>query len=163
MSIAATLVAALQVEADKTKKILSRIPEASLGWKPHEKSMSLGRLGMHIAELPDWITRCVDSECFDFAIGVPERIVADTHAQIMEKFEDSLEKAVAALQHTTDVMFAMHWQLKRGEQIIQDMPRTDVISNGLHHIIHHCGQLSVYLRMLDVPLPNMFGPTADER
>jgi len=163
MSNTKHLAAELKQEAVNTKRMLERIPEDKLSWKPHEKSTALGRLAYHIAELPNWIIRAIEADGFDLAeSGKP--VVPETVKQIMEEYEELWPKAVALLETTSDEFLDTPWKLKRGGQIMWEAPRRVMIRNfGLNHIIHHRAQLGVYFRLLDVPLPPTYGPTADER
>lgn len=163
MNTAQRLVAELQQEAAKNKLMLERIPESKLSWKPHEKSMTIGRLGMHIAELPNWIVRSLTSEEYEFGVGSYNPNIPQKHVQIMEEFENQLHKATEILKTASDETLSKNWKVRKGDKLIYDMPRADIIRRQLNHIIHHRGQLSVFLRLLDVPVPGVFGPTADER
>ena len=163
MGIAERLIAELEQEALKNKKMLERIPESKLSWKPHEKSMTIGRLGMHIAELPNWIDRCVCSAEYDMGTTPYNPNIPKTHAQIMTEFESQLNKTISLLRNATDKMLSENWKVRKGDRVIYDMPRAEVVRRQMNHIVHHRGQLSVYLRLLDVPVPGTFGPSADER
>jgi uncharacterized damage-inducible protein DinB len=161
--IAKELVTELEQEAETTKRVLERIPEAQLTWKPHEKSMTLGRLGQHIAELPQWVVRCLTMDEFVFSDGPYKPVIPETHAQIMQTLEKNMDAAVKALETATDEKLATMWKVRKGERVISERQRFATIRRELRHLVHHRGQLSVYLRLLNVPLPNMYGPTADER
>ncbi|MBS1771889.1 MAG: DUF664 domain-containing protein [Bacteroidetes bacterium] len=163
MSLAQTLTKQLQIVAAGNKKILERVPQDKLNWQPHEKSMTLGRLAMHLAELPHWFNRCIESDHFDFAAHPFKPNIPETHAQIMEEYERKLPPAVEALSKVTDAQMDELWSLKRGDITVFTMPRVDYLLHAIEHMVHHRGQLSVYLRLLDVPVPGMFGPSADER
>ncbi|MBN9298683.1 MAG: DinB family protein [Filimonas sp.] len=162
MGQAITYITTLQQEAIGTRKILARVPESQLGWKPHEKSMSLGRLAMHIAELPRWIVRSLLSTEFDFSKETLQRTTPESQSHILQVFEDNLANAINALHATSDEALSDRWTIRKGPHIIFEFPRKVNIRWTIHHIIHHRGQLSVYLRLLNVPLPNLYGPTADE-
>lgn len=163
MTLVAQLIAHYQQEANTTRKLLERLPEDKLSWKPHEKSMTLGRLAMHISELPKWVVAIVRMSEFNFATWVNKPIVGEANKQILEEFETNLAKAIHVLEGATDEQLQSNWKVLRGETLVSEMPRENYLRRELSHIIHHRGQLSVYLRLLDVPLPNMYGPTADER
>ncbi len=163
MNTAERLTKDLQLEAAKNKAMLERIPEAKLSWKPHEKSMTIGRLGMHIAELPKWFDRCLTSKEHDMGNAPYNPNIPTTHSQIMAEFDSQLKNAVRILGTATESMLAENWKFRRGEKVIYEMTRGEVLRRQLNHIIHHRGQLSVYLRLLDVPVPGTFGPSADER
>jgi uncharacterized damage-inducible protein DinB len=150
-------------ESEGTKNILLRIPVTNLTWKPHAKSMPIGRLGMHIAELPGWISTCLETREFDFAAQEYKPFMPTAHAQIMEAFDKNLRKSFAILSVATDEVLAQKWKLRFGERLIYDLPRAAVIRRNINHIVHHRGQLSVFLRLLDIPVPGLYGPTADEK
>lgn len=157
------LIEDLTEDAKATRVILSRIPEDRLTWKPHERSMTLGRLGMHIAELPKWMISTIETDGMDFAAGKFRPNIPEKRDQILTEFEDALAKAVVALQNVSDETLNETWTARAGDRIIWSLPKRTLVRQTIRHIIHHRGQLSVYLRLLDVPLPKMFGPTADER
>jgi uncharacterized damage-inducible protein DinB len=163
MNTAQRLIAEIQQEAGKNKTMLERIPESKLSWRPHAKSMTIGRLGMHIAELPNWIVRSLTSEEYDFGTGPYTPNIPQTHAQIIVEFEQQLRSATETLGTASDEVLSKNWRVRKGDKVIYDMPRSEVIRRQLNHIIHHRGQLSVYLRLLDVPVPGVYGPTADEK
>jgi uncharacterized damage-inducible protein DinB len=163
MSIAKEFGKELNQQAANTRKILERIPGDKLTWKPHEKSMSIGRLGMHIAELPNTIVRAIETESFDFAATPFKPVFPNTTGEIMETFDKSLSKATDLLEKTPDDQMAVIWKALRAGQVVWEMPRSAVVRNTLNHIIHHRGQLTVFLRLLNVPIPGTFGPSADER
>jgi uncharacterized damage-inducible protein DinB len=153
----------LNHELSLTRKLLERVPDAHLGWKPHEKSMSLGGLALHVATIPYWLTRVLEADSFDLAQATrnpPPNSLQD----ILNAFEDRVGAMRRALDAADDAALVRVWQLRRGDQVLQSMPRVAVIRTmGISHMIHHRAQLGVYLRMLDVPLPPMYGPTADEQ
>lgn len=163
MSTAQRFIQEIQQEAIKNKAMLERIPDPKLSWKPHEKSMTIGRLGMHIAELPRWVERCLASKEYDMGSVPYNPNIPKTHAEIMAEFEKQLKSALQVLETAPESAFQETWQFRRGDKVIYDLPRAEVIRRQLNHIIHHRGQLSVFLRLLDVPVPGTYGPTADER
>lgn len=163
MTLAETYTNQLKHVAAANKRMLERIPADKLDWKPHTKSMSLGRLGMHIAELPIWVNRLLEADHFDFFATPYKPNVPDSLEQILQEYETRLAAATDVLSHATDEQLQQHWQLRKGETVLFDLPRTSVLRNEQQHMVHHRGQLSVYLRLLDVPVPGIFGPSADER
>ncbi len=163
MSTAQRLINELQVEAVKNKVMLERIPGGKLSWKPHEKSMTIGRLGMHIAELPKWFERCLTTKDYDMGTAPYNPNIPSAHTQIMAEFDSQLKNAVKVLETSNDNALSEIWKFRRGDKVIYEMTRAEVIRRQINHIIHHRGQLSVYLRLLDVPVPGTFGPSADER
>ncbi len=164
MGIHAELIAELKHEASNTRKMLERIPEDRLNWKPHEKSTPQGRLACHIAELPRWINYMMMNTEFDFARDTFDRVRVASKDEITAAFEDIIQQAVAVLEKATDEDLNIKWTLRRGEIKGLELPRKAAVRNMvINHIIHHRGQLSVYLRLLDVPVPGMYGPSADEK
>lgn len=163
MPLNESLIAELQMEAAGTRKMIERVPEKSFGWKPHDKSMTLGRLAYHIAENPQWVSVTVDKDEIDFAAKDYVEKEAKTTAELLKVFDESLAEAVECLKNASDEKLMGNWTMRNGEQVYFTMPKIAVLrSFVLNHIVHHRGQLSVYLRMLDVPLPQIYGPTADE-
>ncbi|GGK86585.1 DinB family protein [Rufibacter glacialis] len=151
-------------EAANTRKMLQRVPEEHFDWRPHAKSMTLKELAAHIAELPRlFIAKVLTLEEFDFSKGTYRPFAGTTHQELMQFFEDNYQRSVEALSQTTAEEIEKPWSLKSGDRTLFTMPRQAVIRNiAISHFIHHRGQLSVYLRLLDVPVPGMYGPTADE-
>ncbi|HEX8147378.1 MAG TPA: DinB family protein [Pyrinomonadaceae bacterium] len=163
MSICGPLAAELQQEARTTRRILERVPEESFGWKPHAKSMSLGRLAAHVAELPELLIPALTQDEFDFGSGDFKPFEPKTTAELLEKFDRNIAAAAETLRRQPDERMGDNWKLRSGDHVLFEMPRAMVVRFvGLNHVIHHRGQLSVYLRLLDVPLPSIYGPSADE-
>jgi uncharacterized damage-inducible protein DinB len=163
MRVSEQLAAELQYEAATTRKMLERVPEESFGWKPHEKSMALGRLAGHIAELPTLVAPVLKQKELDFSTGDFKPFIPSSVAELLEKFDLNVSNAVELLKSNPDDGLSESWRLRSGEQILFELPRAGVIrAMALNHVIHHRGQLSVYLRLLNVPLPSVYGPTADE-
>ncbi|MBS1597998.1 MAG: DinB family protein [Bacteroidetes bacterium] len=148
-----------------TRKMLERVPFDNPTWKPHEKSMTIQRLSSHVAEIPVWMLRILDADRFDFMVLTQrEKYHAKDSAELLQKFADISAQANAALQNATDEQLLANWSGCRGEQIIFTVPRIVAIRNWVfNHTIHHRGQLSVYLRLNNIPVPGMYGPSADER
>ena len=155
----------LEMEMPSTRKTLERIPE-KFDWAPHQKSMTLGRLAQHLSELPDWAVRAISLDELDLAPPggpAPQPQVATSRAQVLENFEKNLAAAKAALTGTNDEHLLKPWSLKMGGKTILTMPRVAVLRNFvLNHNIHHRAQLGVYLRLNDIPVPSVYGPSADE-
>jgi uncharacterized damage-inducible protein DinB len=153
----------LNHELGLTRKLLERVPDAHLDWKPHEKSMALGGLAQHIATIPMWVSRVLEAEFFNIAGATRNPPPTSTH-EILAAFDDRVENMRQALDAADDAALSMGWQLRHGEQVLQSMPRVAVIrAMGISHMIHHRAQLGVYLRMLNIPLPAIYGPSADEQ
>lgn len=153
----------LSHELATTRRLLERVPDEHLAWRPHAKSFSLGELAAHIANLLFWQLTAIEGEGFDLA-SVPPRIEPPSSgAEVLRDFDDRHAAVKGAMERLRDAALEDTWTLRRGEQVIFRQPRLAVIRGmGINHLIHHRGQLSVYLRLLDVPLPPMYGPTADE-
>ncbi len=164
MALKDALIAELKHEAVNTRKLLERLPGDKFEWRPHAKSMTAGRLAAHIAELPVWVNRIVEAPEFDFLknqfIGTT---YPDTHT-LLKVFEEKQEAAIAALENASDDLLNDVFIIRRGEQVVYQLPRNVMLRNiGFNHIVHHRGQLSVFLRLLDIAVPGMYGPSADER
>ena len=163
MSICESLAAELRQEAKVTRRILERVPEGSFDWKPHERSMSLGRLAGHVAELPSLIAPALTQPELNFAAGNYSPFVPSSTAELLERFDENIEKAVELLGRQSDEKMGDAWRLRSGDQTFFNGPRVGAVrALAFNHVVHHRGQLSVYLRLLDVPVPSIYGPSADE-
>lgn len=163
MSLTSALIAELQHEAATTRKVLERIPEEKFDWKPHEKSMSMQRLATHVAEMFGWITTTIKTSELDFAAGNYEPIAPKTNQELMDYFEKQIGEATQALESFSDESMMDNWTLKNGEQTYFTMPKAAVLrSFCFNHVVHHRGQLTVYLRLNEIPVPEIYGPSADE-
>ena len=156
------LLAEYDHEMGTTRKLLERVPEPKLAWKPHEKSMTLGGLATHLANIPHWAGTILNEAFFDLGSGPPNVDLQASRAGILAMFDASTGQARAAMDKS-DVEYMTRWALKRGGHEIFSMPRVAAFrSFVLNHMIHHRGQLSVYLRLNNVPVPAIYGPSADE-
>lgn len=160
--IADNLLTEIEREATTTRTLLERVPDDKFAWKPHVKSMSLGGLSTHIANLPHWGVITMTQSELDIAT-YGRLAEATAHTQLLDAFDGHLKALRGALAGRSDAEFMAPWTLKRGDQTVFTMPKVAVLrSFMMNHMIHHRGQLSVYLRLNDVPLPPIYGPTADE-
>lgn len=151
-------------EAASTRKILERVPFEKADWKPHEKSYTLARMAGHVAEILQWATAAVTTDGLDFARGGYAPFFPATGDELLNRFETNYQAALRHLEQATDETLMGEWTLQHGETVIFTLPRMATLrSFVMNHLIHHRGQLSVYLRLLDVPVPGMYGPSADER
>ena len=145
-----------------TRKVLERVPDDKRDWKPHPKSFSLGALATHVANLPTWGSETLNRSEIDVG-GTPPLEALTSTSDILAAFDRNVAAARAALTGKTDAEFAGMWSLRRNGKTIFSMPKAAVLrSFVLSHLIHHRAQLTVYLRLLDVPLPAIYGPSADE-
>lgn len=166
MAIKDALLPEYDHELATTRRLLERVPDAELGWKPHEKSFTLGELAGHIANMPLWCTTTVQTTVLDLeTLGDAARIKApESTAAMLAAFDTSVVNARNALAGCGDGEMMSPWTLKSGDHEIFTMPKIAAIrSFVMNHLIHHRGQLSVYLRLKNVPLPPIYGPTADEQ
>ena len=162
MSLKDGLLAEFDHEIGTTRRLLERLPDDRLSWKPHPKSMSLGGLATHLSNLPNWGAIILNDAGFDLAAAPPHLEEKTARADILASFDAAAAQARTSIGKT-DAELAAPWSLKRGGQQIFTMPRATAFRTFvLYHLVHHRGQLSVYLRLNDVPVPAMYGPTADE-
>lgn len=153
----------LERELATTRRMLERVPDEHFAWKPHEKSMSLGTLAAHLANLLWWQTATLEQDEFDMAAPQPPRTVPESREALLREFDEKAAVLREALAQTDEAALARPWTLRRGDHIIFTQPKAAILrSFGISHMVHHRGQLSVYLRLLDVPVPPSYGPTADE-
>jgi uncharacterized damage-inducible protein DinB len=160
MKMTEVLLAQLEREVPTTRKALERVPEGKNDWKPHPKSMELGYLSVLVATMFGWIAMMTESDHLDLATGA--RPSASTGAERLELFDKSVEEARRALSNTTDESLLKPWQLRVSGKVVDEKPRYIMISDTFSHLAHHRGQLTVYLRLNDQPVPSIYGPTADE-
>lgn len=160
---AQALIAELQAETPATRRVLERIPGDRLDWRPHPKSMSIGQLGLHVASIPGRLTELAMSDGFDVSNANFEPPQAESAAALLATLDGSVARALELLAGLDDERAASPWSLTVGERTLFTMPRAGVIRTlALNHWYHHRGQLLVYLRLLDVPVPIVYGRTADE-
>ena len=164
MSIAETLLPEFDREMGLTRRLLERVPEEHFAWQPHAKSMTLGRLAEHLAEIPMWCRVTILESGIDMGVGRPPGYVApSTRAGVLEMFDKNLANARAALSGRTDAELMAPWKLSSQGKEVFTMPKASVLRGFvMNHMIHHRGQMSVYLRLQNVPVPSMYGPSADE-
>ena len=160
MSIAETLFSEFEQEMKTTRRMLERVPTDKGQWKPHEKSFSLGHLAQLVSWMPGWITNTLTSDSLD--IGGQSGYSYEKTETILDVFDRNVREAREAIAAATDAEMAMPWSLKMGEKVLMTSPRGVTARQHLNHLVHHRGQLSVYLRLLDIPVPSIYGPTADE-
>ena len=161
MTIADSLLPEFDQEMTSTRRLLERVPNDKGQWKPHPKSFALGHLAQLVSWMPGWITNTLRHTSLDLAqAGGYSYEKTDT---LLEGFDKNVREARAAIAASKDADYAVPWSLKRGDRILMTLPRGAVVRQHISHLSHHRGQLTVYLRLLDVPIPSIYGPTADER
>jgi uncharacterized damage-inducible protein DinB len=166
MSIAESLLPEFDHEMDNTRRTLERVPEARFQWKPHPRSGTLGWLATHLAELPAWAINTIGEDSLDISPdGQPPKLVqsAATLGKVLETFDTNRARARAAIPGASDAVLFQPWTLLSNGRIVFAMPRVAVLRGQIfNHLVHHRGQLTVYLRLNDVPVPDLYGPSADE-
>ena len=162
-NLATALIAEMQREAQVTRTCLERIPAEKFDWKPHEKSMELGRLASHIAEMFGWTPATMEKAELDFAQMDYKPFEPKTTEDLLEFFDKNVAEAIETLKNSTNERFMEPWTMRNGEKVYFTIPKIGVMrSFVMSHIIHHRGQLSVYLRLNDIAVPSIYGPSADE-
>ncbi|MHA4810296.1 DinB family protein [Flavitalea flava] len=162
MLIISMLLEELEKEAQTTRKMLERVPTEYFDWQPHKKSMSVVRLATHIAELPGWVTMAVTTDELDFANKPYERYPVNNNQELMNYFEKSLADGRANLAKTNEDILLQNWTMRNGDQIYEVATKIEIIRMSFCQIVHHRAQLGVFLRLLDIPIPGSYGPSADE-
>lgn len=166
MAIGQSMLPEFDHEMQNTRKVLERVPDAQWGWKPHEKSGTVGWLAGHVATMPGWIGMTMQTDELDYApVDGPsyEPPKIENRQQLLAEFDKNAAEARKALAEASDADMMKDWTLKAGGQTIFTMPRVACVRGMvLNHLIHHRAQLTVYYRLLDVPVPGLYGPSADE-
>ena len=158
-----TLLPEFDQEMAATRRLLERLPEPAFGWRPHDRSYDLGGLATHLAQIPHWGTSILKHDAHDLAAGGPASTPLASVAAVLERFDRHVAEVRTAIVEAPDGRLQAPWALRRGNHLILSAPRIAALrSFVLHHAIHHRGQMTVYLRLLGVPLPPLYGPTADE-
>jgi uncharacterized damage-inducible protein DinB len=151
----------LEAEVTATRKCLERIPESLFEYKPHEKSMKLGYLALLVAEIPRWISHMIEKGDIDFATY--EHFQPKNTAELVQHFDENLESARKALQNLSDETLSETFALKNQGQVLFSSSKKESIEPTLNHMVHHRGQLTIYMRLNDIPVPSIYGPSADEQ
>jgi uncharacterized damage-inducible protein DinB len=162
MSQIQTLLAEMEQEAQTTRKMLSIVPDDKYDWKPHEKSMTIRQLATHIAEIPSWVSLALNTSELDFAGGDYKPTEINNTADLVKHFEKNLAEGRERLAVATDEELIPDWTMRNGAEIYDVSPKGKVIRMSFCQIVHHRAQLGVYLRLLNVPIPGSYGPSADE-
>lgn len=163
MSIAQSFLGEWDHEVESTKKMLAAVPDGHADWKPAEKSMAMGRLAVHVCELPDWAAVTLLQPELDFAKFEYKPPAYTTAAENVAQFEKKAAAARAIIAAASDATYMENWTMRQGDQVFMTMPKVAVLRSFVfNHLIHHRAQLGVYLRMNGVKVPGMYGPSADE-
>lgn len=149
-------------EALTTRKMLERVPADKFEWQPHPKSMSLRRLATHVAELPTWVSMTLTTDELDFARNSYQPVVVTDTKGLVDHFERSLAEGRAQLARASEEQLLEKWTLREGDKVYQVSPKAEIIRMAYCQIVHHRAQLGVFLRLLDIPIPGSYGPSADE-
>lgn len=152
----------LEQESATTRKMLERVPNDKYDWKPHAKSMTIKQLATHIAELPSWVGMALNTTGLDFAANPYKQEDINNTAELMEYFERTLADGKEQLQKGDETKLGEIWVLRNGEQVLSSRSKEEVLRMTYCQIVHHRAQLGVYLRLLDIPIPGSYGPSADE-
>ena len=161
MTIGEAFLTEFNEEMATTRRVLERVPDKNPDWKPHPKSFSMAHLAQLVSGMPGWIATMVKETSLDLAAypGYSNQ----KPAELLAAFDKGVAASKAALASAKDADFAVNWSLKRGPMVLMTLPRNIVVRQTINHIVHHRGQMTVYLRMNEVPVPSIYGPTADER
>lgn len=162
MPFSQTLLPEFEEEMKNTRKLLERIPDGTFDYQPHSKSMTLGRLASHVAEMPRWAVTTLDTELLEMTPDMKPQIFS-TRAELLKEFDTGVAESRKKIQAATDADWAKTWTFKYAGQTIISSPRSQVMRGSvMSHLIHHRAQLGVYLRLNEVEIPGMYGPSADE-
>jgi len=162
-TITGSLLKEMDQEAEISRKMLACIPDDKYDWKPHEKSMTIRRLATHIADIPSWVEMAICDDELDFATSTHKEPVINNTSELLAFLEESIAKGRTALVNVKEEQFDLRWVLRNGDHIIREYTKGEVIRMSYSQIIHHRAQLGVFLRLLDVPIPGSYGPSADEQ
>jgi uncharacterized damage-inducible protein DinB len=152
----------IEQEAATTRKMLKLVPEDKFGWKPHEKSMSMLQLATHIAEIPEWASMAIKTDEIDFAAQPYAPSPVHNNKDLLDLLEKSVAQANETLGNATEEIMDNTWTMRAGDQVYATLSKAETIRHSLSQTIHHRAQLGVYLRLLDIPIPGSYGPSADD-
>ena len=161
MSINEGFIKEVEQESKATREMLKRIPTDTFDWKPHEKSMSMKRLSVLVADMFGWFQFEIDADELDFAKGydMPD---PKTTQELVDFFEKRLTDGLASLRGADDAKFSERWTLRNGENVFMETSKLEIVRTTINHMVHHRGQLSVFMRLKDIAVPSIYGPSADE-
>lgn len=162
MEIIPLLLKEMEQEATTTRKMLKLVPADKFDYKPHEKSMSMKQLAVHLAELPSWVKMSLNTTGLDFAASPYEQKEVSDSQELMSLFEKSFEEGKSALASATEEDLLPTWTMRMGEKVLSVWSKYEVIRHAFSQTTHHRAQLGVYLRLLNIPIPGSYGPSADD-
>ncbi|WP_316832422.1 DinB family protein [Pedobacter aquatilis] len=163
MDIIKALLKEFEAEFNTTKKFMAIVPADKFDWAPHEKSMKLKSLASHIAELPEWVSMALTTDGLDFATAPYEEKHIESAGDLLKLLEDSYKSGKAELEKASEESFDEKWTLRNGDHILADYTRYETIRHAFSQTTHHRAQLGVYLRLLNIPIPGSYGPSADDQ
>jgi uncharacterized damage-inducible protein DinB len=164
MTIAETLLPEFDREMGLTRRVLERVPDGQFAWKPHDRSMTLGRLAEHLAQLPEWATITITQSGIEMGPPPPDHQPPATRAAVLGLFDQNVAKARPTLSGRSDAELMAPWTLKAQGKEVFTMPKAVVLRSFVfNHLVHHRGQMTVYLRMHDIAIPSIYGPSGDEQ
>jgi uncharacterized damage-inducible protein DinB len=151
----------MEAEESATRKCLERIPESLFNWKPHEKSMTMGYLALLVAEIPKWISETIEVSVIDFATF--KHFQPGNTSELVKHFDENMDGARKALRNVSDPELSKTFYLKNNGETLFSSPKDETVSSTINHWVHHRGQLTVYMRLNNIPVPSIYGPSADEK
>jgi uncharacterized damage-inducible protein DinB len=161
MTFSETLLKEFDAEMISTRRVIERVPSDKAEWKPHQKSFSIAHLAQLVAWMPGWIAQTLKNT--ELVLGGASPYSNEKTETLLDMFDKNVKEARAAIEASTEADYDVNWSLKFGDKTFMSQPRREVVRNHLNHLYHHRGQLTVYLRLIDVPVPGIYGPSADER
>lgn len=161
MTISEILLPEFEQEMATTRRLLERVPSDKGKWKPHEKSFPLAHLAQLVANMPGWVTNALKTT--ELNLGDYPGYSYETTETLLAAFDKHVREASQALTESKEADYEVPWSLKWGDKVLLTLPRAAIVRQNISHLVHHRGQLTVYLRLLDVPIPSIYGPTADEK
>jgi len=163
MKIIPMLLKEMEQEAQTTRKMLSRVPDDKYDWRPHEKSMTVRQLATHVAELPGWVSMTLTTDELDFAQNPYQPEVINNNTDLLNLFEKSLAGGRSQLAESNEDELLRSWTLRNGDEVYVVSSKAEVLRMAFCQTVHHRAQLGVYLRLLNIPIPGSYGPSADEQ
>ncbi len=162
MSLIKIFLNELEQEAISTRKMLEIVPNDKYDWQPHPKSMTIRALATHVAEIPGWIEHGIKNEGLDFAVMPYNPKVINNTKDLLAYYDECVVKGKSVLVDANESKLNGRWVMRNGDVVLMDLSKAEVIRHSLSQLIHHRAQLGVFLRLLDIPIPGMYGPSADE-